>query len=193
MTTNQQQKTQITRYMTIEEILTHFPYKAQKLAQEITNAGLHCVGCCAASTETLEAGMYGHQMTDEQINQLVDRLNVHLNEQEPDADTITITKKAAQKFLQILEEEGKLGWSLRFGEKLAGCSGFEYVLDFSEKALPTDKVYKCNEIEIHIDNMLVPHLQGSEIDFVDSLQNSGFKVTNRRVRSACGCGSSHGY
>lgn len=193
MTTKQQQKAQITRYMTIEEILTLFPHKAQKLAQIITNAGLHCVGCCAASTETLEAGMYGHQMTDEQINQLVDQLNAGLNEKEGEATTITLTKRAAQKYLEILEEEKKQGWGLRFGEKLAGCSGFEYVLDYSEKALPTDKVYKSHGIEIHVDNNLVPHLEGSEIDFVDGLQNSGFKVTNRHVRSACGCGSSHGY
>ena len=191
--TTKPQKAQITRFMTIEEILTLFPHKAQKLAQEITNAGLHCVGCCAASTETLEAGMYGHQMTDEQINRLVDRLNALFDEKEADADTITLTKRAAQKYLEILEEEGKQGWGLRFEEKLAGCNGFEYVLGFSEKALPTDKVYKSNGVEIHIENVLVPHLEGCEIDFIDSLQNSGFKVTNPKVRSACGCGNSHGY
>ncbi len=191
--TTKQTKVRINRQMTIEEILSLFPHKAHKLSQEITNAGLHCVGCHAATWETLEAGMYGHGMSDEQINRLVDRLNALLDEQESDLTTITITKKAAQKYLQILEEEGKQGWGLRFAEKMAGCNGFEYVLDYSEKALPTDKTFTSQGIEIHIDNVLVSKLVGSEIDFVDGLRGSGFKVTNPNVRSACGCGSSHGY
>ena len=49
----------ITRDMTIDEVFKKFPSKAQKLAQELTNAGLNCVGCSAATWETLEAGMYG--------------------------------------------------------------------------------------------------------------------------------------
>lgn len=183
----------VNRHMTIEEILSLFPHKAQKLSQEITNAGLHCVGCHAASTETLEAGMYGHGMNDDQINRLIDRLNALLEEQEADLTTITMTKRAAQKYLQILEEEGKLGWGLRFGEKMAGCNGFEFLLDYSEKALDTDQVYQSQGIEIHVDKILVPKLVGSEIDFVDGLRGSGFKVTNPKVRSACGCGTSHGY
>lgn len=50
----------ISRGMTIEEIFSRFPQKSQRLAQEVTNAGLQCVGCQAATWETLEAGMLGH-------------------------------------------------------------------------------------------------------------------------------------
>lgn len=178
--------------MTIEEILSNYPHKAQKLAQELTNAGLHCVGCQAATWETLEVGMLSHGLSQEDVKKLTEKLNRVLKE-ETDSSTITLTPRAAQKYLQILDEENKHGWGVRFTEKMAGCNGFEYVLDYSEKAKDDDTVFVSQEIEIHINNGLVDRLLGSEIDYIDGLQNAGFKVTNPNVRSACGCGTSHGY
>jgi len=182
---------EITRTMTIEEILGMFPYKAQRLSQEITNAGLHCVGCHAAVWETLEGGMYSHGKTDAQIDELVKRLNLLLQE-EVDESTISITPKAAKKFLEILSEEGKEGWGMRFSEELAGCNGFEYVLDFSEKADAEDQVFTSQGVEIHVKKQMVPRLLGCLIDFIDGIR-AGFKISNPNVRSSCGCGSSHNY
>lgn len=182
----------IHRQMTIEEILGMFPYKAQRLSQEITNAGLHCVGCHAAVWETLEGGMLSHGKTDAQIDELVDRLNALLDE-EVDTTSVRITPRGASKFLEILSDEGKQGWGMRFSEEMAGCNGFEYVLDFSEKADEDDEVFISNEIEIHIKKAMVPRLIGSEIDYVEGLRGSGFKISNPNVRSSCGCGTSHNY
>ena len=178
--------------MTIEEILSLFPYKAQRLSQEITNAGLHCVGCHAATWETLEAGMMGHGMDEAAIERLVTRLNALLDEP-VDHSTISITKRGAQKFLEILEEEGKQGWGLRLAERMAGCNGFEYSLDYSEKALADDTIFESQGIQIHVSKATVSRLLGSEVDFVDGLQGSGFKISNPNVKSSCGCGTSHGY
>lgn len=183
----------IHRQMTIDQILAMFPHKAQRLSQEITNAGLHCIGCSAATWETLEAGMTGHGMNEEAIEKLVRRLNALLEEPDANPTTITMTKRAAKKFMDILAEEGKEGWALRFGDRMAGCSGFEYILDYSEKALPDDEIFESNGIQIHINKASAKRLLGSEIDFVDGLQGSGFKITNPHVRSSCGCGSSHNY
>lgn len=195
-TVNQKSSLKIHRQMTIEEILSLFPYKAQRLSHEITNAGLHCVGCHAAVWETLEGGMKGHGMNDEAIDRLVERLNALL-EEKVDETSITLTPRAAKKYLSILEEEEKLGWALRFGDKPAGCNGFEYVLDFSKTAGPHDKVFVCKgdgyEVEIHIDERAFNRLKGSRIDYMDGLQGSGFKVDNPNVHSSCNCGSSHGY
>lgn len=182
----------IHRQMTIEQILSLFPFKAQKLAQEITRAGLHCVGCHAATWETLEAGMHGHGMGEDQINTLVDRLNALLQE-EADLSTITITPRAAKKYIEILQEDGKPGWGIRFEERMAGCNGFEYVLDFSEKAESDDETFTSNGIEIHVKKGMVSRLLGSEIDYIDGLQGAGFKISNPNVRSSCGCGTSHNY
>lgn len=178
--------------MTIEEIFSSFPHKSQKLAQEITNTGLNCVGCQAATWETLEAGMLGHGYAENEINGLVDRLNSILDEQ-IDLNTISMTARAAEKYRQILKEEGKEGWGLRFGDKAAGCSGFEYVLDYSDKAKTDDKIFLSHGVEIHVHSPMVDRLLGSEIDFVDGLNGSGFKITNPNVKGSCGCGKSQSY
>jgi iron-sulfur cluster assembly protein len=185
-------KTGVSRDMTIEEILSSFPHKNQKLSQEITNAGLHCVGCQAATWETLEAGMLGHGFSEEEIDHLVKRLNEIISEP-INLETIALTKRAADKYRQILAEEGKEGWGLRFGDKAAGCSGFEYVLDYSEKAKADDQVFTSYGIEIHINRQMVARLMGSEIDYVDGLNGSGFKVSNPNVKGSCGCGKSQSY
>lgn len=179
--------------MTIEEILTLFPSKSQKLTQELTNAGLHCVGCGAATWETLEAGVLGHGMSEADLRRLEERLNAVLAEEEVPADIIVLTPKAAEKYRAILAQEGKQGWGIRFTEKMAGCSGFEYILDYSEKAQPDDEIIVSQGIEIHVKKEFVSRLLGSEIDWVDGLQSAGFKVSNPNVRSSCSCGVSHGY
>ena len=185
-------KEMITREMTIEEIFQKFPGKSQKLAQEMGNAGLHCVGCSASTWETVEAGMYSHGMLDEQIDSLLKKLNAILAEEE-DLSTITITPRAAKKYLEILAEEGKQGWGPRFGEKAAGCSGFEFFLDFSEKPKTGDLILESEGIQIHLHHKSAERLMGSVIDYVDGLHGAGFKISNPNVKSACGCGNSHGY
>jgi len=182
----------VSRDMTIEEILNMFPHKAQRLAHEITNAGLHCVGCQAATWETLEAGMYGHGMNDTAIDTLVGRLNVLLQEKS-DPNVITITKRAAQELMEILEADGKQGWSLRIEEKMAGCSGFENALSLAEKANEDDDVFESEGMQIVAHKGIAKRLLGSEIDFVDGLNNSGFKISNPNVKSSCGCGTSYNY
>ncbi len=178
--------------MTIEEILSNFPHKSQKLAQELTNTGLHCVGCGAAVWETLEAGMLGHGFPDEEIDNLVVRLNEILAEK-MDLSTISMTKKAVEKYQKILAEEEKAGWALRFGDKAGGCSGFEYFLDYSEKAKEDDEVFNSHGLEIHVNKNMVPRLLGVEIDYVDGLNGSGFKISNPNAKGSCGCGKSQSY
>ncbi len=183
----------ISREMTIEEIFSRFPQKSQKLAQEMTNRGLHCVGCGAATWETLEMGMLSHGFAEEEIDDLVARLNEILAEQ-ADQNTISLTKKAAEKFKEILKEEGKEGWGLRFGDKAGGCSGFEYVLDYSEKPRSDDKVFPSSYgVDLHVSEKAVDRLMGCEIDYIDGLNGSGFKISNPNAKGSCGCGKSQSY
>ena len=182
----------ITREMTIEEIFKSHPQKSQRLAQVMSHAGLQCAGCSAATWETLEAGMYGHGMDDDDINDLVEDLNAIL-EESSDPSTITLTERAAKKFMAILKEEGKESWGMRFGERAAGCSGFEYFLDFSEKPQSDDLTLDVHGVAIHIQQKASHRLMGSVIDYVDGLQGAGFKISNPNARSSCGCGSSHNY
>src|SRR5262249_46910138 len=151
--------------------------KSQKLAQVMTNAGLHCVGCSASTWESLENGMYGNGHSDEAIEDMVDTLNEILDEKE-DLSTVTVTEKAAKKLSSILEEEGKTGWGFRFGERAAGCSGFEYFLDYSEKPKHGDVILESQGIQLHIEQKSLERLLGCVIDYVDGLQGAGFKISN---------------
>ncbi len=178
--------------MTIGDILAKWPNKSQKLAQEMTNVGLHCVGCGAATWETLEAGMLGHGMQESEIESLINVLNEVLK-QEADLTTISLTKRASEKFIALCKEEGLSKYALRFGDQPGGCSGFEYVLDFSDIAGPEDAVFLSNGVEIHVEKDAVSRLIGSEIDYYDGLNGAGFKISNPNVRGSCSCGTSQTY
>lgn len=182
----------IYRNMTIEEIFQKFPGHSQKLAQEMTNAGLHCAGCGAATWETLEAGMYGHGFTDEEIDQLIGKLN-DIVAQPLNLGSITLTKRAAEKFKEILIAEKKEGWALRFGDKPGGCGGYEYILDFSEKPQENDEVFHSHGVAIHVNKQRLEYLLGSEIDYQDGLSGAGFKIINPNAKGSCSCGSSQNY
>lgn len=188
----EKEKPRIARDMTIDDIFTNYPEKGQRLAQEMTNAGLHCVGCQAATWETLEVGMLGHGFEDEAIDALICRLN-EIIEEEVDPTTITFTKRAAERFKTILEQDGKQGWALRFADKPGGCGGFEYVLDFSEKAAEEDTIFTSHDVEIHVKTKMLPRLLGCEIDYLEGLMGAGFKVTNPNVKGSCSCGNSQSY
>lgn len=185
-------KDTITGEMTIAEILGHFAHHSQKITSALTHAGLNCTSCTAATWETLEAGMLGHGKSAEEMKKLIEQLNKIIQEK-VDLTTIVVTKRAADKFQEIAKEDGKSGWALRFGDTAGGCSGFEYILDFSEKPEADDQVFQSGDLQIHVKKSMVKRLLGSVIDFVDSLYGGGFKISNPNVKSSCGCGKSQGY
>ncbi len=182
----------ISREMRIEEVFNLFPAHAQRFAQIMQNAGLHCVGCQAATWETIETGVQKHGFSEEDLEKLLAKLNAIL-EEKVDFTQVTLTEKAAQKYLEILKEEAKEGYGVRLMEKSGGCGGFEYSLDYSEKAKENDEVFLSRGIEIHVDREMLERLLGSEVDYLDGLHGSGFKVSNPNVKSSCHCGTSHGY
>jgi iron-sulfur cluster assembly protein len=181
----------ITKEMTIEDILNSFPQKSQKIAQVLADEGLQCAGCCASAWETLEAGLLGHDRTQEEIDAIVTKLN-QVIEEPMEETSIAMTEAAATKFKEFAGSQEDVK-ALRFGDKPAGCSGFEYVLEFSKEAKEDDEVFHSQGIEIHVKKSQLPRLMGCTIDYADGLSSSGFKIINPNAKSSCGCGSSHGY
>lgn len=178
--------------MTIDEILGKFPERSQRIAQELTNAGLHCVGCQGATWETLEVGMMGHGFGEEEIEGLVKKLNGVL-EEEIDTSTITMTEAAATRFKAILMSDQKEGWGLRFADKPGGCGGFEYVLEFAETQKADDERFESHGVAIYVNRKMLPRLMGCQIDYLEGLMGSGFKITNPNVKGSCSCGNSQSY
>ena len=103
---------------------------------------------------------------------------------------ITLTKKAAEKVLDISKQEKKADFGLKLYVFPGGCAGVQYGMDFEEKADKTDKVIEQHGVKLFIDKDSMEFLKGVKIDFVESLQGSGFKIDNPNVTKSCNCGSS---
>jgi iron-sulfur cluster assembly protein len=103
---------------------------------------------------------------------------------------VTLTQGAASKIKELMAEEpaGEVG-VLRIAVQGGGCSGFEYALGFDSGAQEGDHPLDVYGIQIAVDPLSAPYLQGTQIDFVDGLQG-GFAINNPNVTSSCGCGHS---
>ncbi len=102
---------------------------------------------------------------------------------------ITLTDNAAQHIKTLWAEQGVEGKALRVSVEAGGCSGMEYGMAFDDKKAD-DEIVRHDGVEVLIDPMSASFLKGSVIDYVDSLQGSGFKINNPNVHSSCGCGRS---
>jgi iron-sulfur cluster assembly protein len=104
---------------------------------------------------------------------------------------IGFTEKGAEKVSEFLSSQGEqaAAAALRVGVRGGGCSGFQYQLAFDEQR-DGDIVFEDHGLKILVDKQSLSYVDGSQIDYVDSLQGAGFQVVNPNVTAACGCGSS---
>ena len=104
---------------------------------------------------------------------------------------VSLTETAATKIreLQAEEPEGEAA-VLRIAIQGGGCSGFEYALGFDTGVQEGDEANEFHGVTVVVDPLSAPYLKGASIDFVDSLQESGFKIENPNVSASCGCGHS---
>ena len=130
--------------------------------------------------------MATHGKTEEEIDALVGRLNALLG-RKPDTSTISLTARAAEKFLEISNEENQLGTAIRFAAESGSCGSLDYILDFSEAAGEDDAIFISPATEIHTPKTQLSLLLGCQIDFVDGLAGTGFKIANPNTRPSCGC------
>ena len=100
---------------------------------------------------------------------------------------ITLSESAAEKMKAMLV--GKKETGVRAAVQGGGCSGFTYRLLFDNKK-EGDRVLIDKGLEIYVDNKSFLYLMGTEIDFVDELNQSGFKFVNPNAKRTCGCGES---
>lgn len=107
-----------------------------------------------------------------------------------EAPILTMTPAAAQKVRELLTERNLPNHGLRVFVQGGGCSGLSYGMAFEENIYPQDNVVETDGIRLIIDPTSLMYMQGSEIDFVDSLMGGGFAINNPNAVSSCGCGHS---
>jgi iron-sulfur cluster insertion protein len=101
---------------------------------------------------------------------------------------ITITDSAAKKIVELAEQEGKEP-TIRIAVQGGGCSGFQYALSFDAQA-DGDDVTKNGSAGVAIDPMSFLYLDGATLDWIESLEGSGFSIKNPNATGKCGCGQS---
>lgn len=103
---------------------------------------------------------------------------------------VTLTPAAAAKAKALLEQEGRDDLYLRIAVQPGGCSGLIYELFFDERFLDGDAVREYDGVNVIVDKMSAPYLQGATIDYFDTIERQGFTIDNPNAQGSCACGQS---
>jgi iron-sulfur cluster insertion protein len=103
---------------------------------------------------------------------------------------ITVSANAARRVKRIIEAEGKTDLKLRVSVSGGGCSGFQYNFALDDNSEPDDVTIEKDGVTVVVDGMSLMYVLGSELDFVEDLTGSYFRVTNPNATASCGCGTS---
>jgi len=103
---------------------------------------------------------------------------------------VKLTDGAAMKIKGLLEAEGRDDLRLRIAVEPGGCSGLIYQLFFDERLTEDDALVDYEGVEVVVDPMSVPYLDGATIDFEDTIQKQGFTIDNPNASDSCACGDS---
>ena len=103
---------------------------------------------------------------------------------------VQMTEKAVGKVREILDSQEPKPAGLRIAVVGGGCSGFSYSMAFENQPNMLDNTYTYGGLKIFVDQASLLYLDGAEVDYVETLEGSGFKFSNPQVKSTCGCGSS---
>jgi iron-sulfur cluster assembly protein len=106
---------------------------------------------------------------------------------------IDVTDSASERIRDLLARQGKLEThALRLKVVGGGCSGLRYELAFDDRVREGDTQVEAGGVRVVVDEKSALYLVGTTLDFVDTLQESGFKMSNPNAKSTCGCGESFG-
>jgi iron-sulfur cluster assembly accessory protein len=102
---------------------------------------------------------------------------------------VSLTPAAAEKIRVLMAEDNDVS-VLRVAIEGGGCSGFQYGLGFDRDAQEGDHAFECEGVQVVVDPFSAPYLKGSTVDYLETIQESGFKIDNPNAVASCGCGHS---
>lgn len=107
-----------------------------------------------------------------------------------DERLICLTPSAGQKVDALLRKQGRPDGVLRVAVIGGGCSGLQYKMDLQDAPANRDILVQSAGVRVVVDPKSAIYVTGSELDFVESLQDGGFKVNNPNAATSCSCGES---
>tara|TARA_Y100000034_G_scaffold134385_1_gene202639 strand:- start:41 stop:562 length:522 start_codon:yes stop_codon:yes gene_type:complete len=170
----------VTKDMTIGDIIKNHP----EAVEVMLSYGLHCVGCQVQFHETLEGGCLGHGFEEKKINNLVRDINAAIQEV-PKEKEFYATPKAAEKLKEMAKKEDK-ATILRINAVSGGCAGLQYDMDFDEEK-QSDIRIESQGVVFVMNKDSEKLIKGGNIDYVDTSDDKGFRISNKNVGESCGC------
>jgi iron-sulfur cluster assembly protein/iron-sulfur cluster insertion protein len=104
--------------------------------------------------------------------------------------TVNLTETAVDKVRELIAAENEPGLALRVAVRPGGCSGFSYEMFFDAEVDDTDIVEEHGDVRVVVDPQSAEMVQGSTLDYKDSLMGAGFAIENPNTTQTCGCGNS---
>lgn len=118
-------------------------------------------------------------------------IQIPLTAKPVEKDPIELTDAAADKIKELMgREDNPDEIALRVAVQPGGCSGMRYALFFDDRELDGDTASTVKGVPVRLDKMSAPYLEGTQVDWVDSLQGAGFSIENPQAQSTCACGDS---
>ena len=102
---------------------------------------------------------------------------------------VSLTPSAAEEIRVLMAEDNDVS-VLRVAIEGGGCSGFQYGLGFDHGAQEGDLVFESEGVRVVVDPFSAPYLGGARVDYLETIQESGFKIDNPNAVASCGCGHS---
>ncbi|MDR3377684.1 MAG: iron-sulfur cluster assembly accessory protein [Verrucomicrobiae bacterium] len=107
-----------------------------------------------------------------------------------DERLVKLTTSAAQKVAALLAKQGRASGVLRVSVVGGGCSGLQYKMDLQDGPASRDILVESGGVRVVVDPKSALYVTGSELDYVEALQDGGFKVKNPNAATTCSCGES---
>ena len=102
---------------------------------------------------------------------------------------LNLTPEAIAEVRRMIQKESRPNIGLRVGVKGGGCSGLSYFLNFEQKK-EKDQEFEFEGLKVYVDPKSSLYLKGTTLDYVDTLQEKGFRFINPNANKTCGCGES---
>ncbi|MFE4502306.1 HesB/IscA family protein [Rhodococcus sp. NPDC056743] len=103
---------------------------------------------------------------------------------------VTMTESASAKAKALFDQEGRDDLALRIAVQPGGCAGLKYQLFFDDRTLDGDLTVNFNGVNLVVDRMSAPYVEGASIDFLDTIEQQGFSIDNPNATGSCACGDS---
>jgi len=110
--------------------------------------------------------------------------------EETQTEKVSLTLAAADAVRDLIAKRNLSGYALRLFIAGGGCSGYQYGMALENNIRPTDLSFEYDGVQVVVDEVSINYLNGANVDYVESVMGSGFKIENPNAVSSCGCGSS---